>query len=148
MEGVPEGNILAIARVSGTQKYLRTTDYFATIDYTLEQAFALLHHKKVIFVVRPQRGGHSTQALELWSSVDGGSVYSRAIFPNSETINEKKYTVVDLDEGEAFVNVELDTHASYGTTFGSDSLDREFSEVLRYAVHTQHTRASHAAGVC
>jgi hypothetical protein len=52
MEGVPEGNILAIARVSGTQKYLRTTDYFATIDYTLEQAFALLHHKKVIFIVR------------------------------------------------------------------------------------------------
>jgi hypothetical protein len=45
----------------------------------------------------------------------------------------QRYTILDLDEGEAFVNVDLDDNSNYGTTFGSDRFDREFSEVLRYA---------------
>lgn len=127
-DGVPEGNIIALVRAGSSLSFVRSKDYFATTDYTLTNAVVFLFHKKVVFIVRTS----SRRGLELWSSVDGGQVYSRALFPNSDQIVEKRYTILDLDEGEAFVNVDLDDNTNYGTTFGSDRFDREFSEVLRY----------------
>jgi len=121
----PEGTMLAI---SSDLTFMTTKDYFNTTDLTLTKAYIFVFYKRNTLIARASNSG----GFELWSSVDG-EIYNRAVFPKpGPGIQEKKYTILDLGDGGVFVNVELSTSSSYGTTYGSDQLDREFSEILRY----------------
>jgi hypothetical protein len=43
-----------------------------------------------------------------------------------------------MTEGSAFINVDHSDDGSWGTTYGSNGLDTEFAEVLRYTKRNQY----------
>jgi len=142
-DGVPSGNIFVITWENpppGTNQnrlnlydavFQRTSDMFATIDYSRLHSVAFLFYKKTVFLAK-MTGRDINADLELYTSVDNGETFNRAIFPASEDLQENRYTIVDLSEGAAFVNVDHSGDGSWGTTYGSNGLDTEFAEVLRY----------------
>lgn len=114
-QGIPDGNMFALYREKPLENptFVRTLDMFDTSPtYTLDNALFFMHFKEITFIVRVRSPGvmfcsvpypckmeismlsamqASTvnRSLELWSSVDGGEVFTRALFPNRESLVEK-----------------------------------------------------------
>eukprot|EP01089_Gocevia_fonbrunei_P012250 TRINITY_DN2840_c0_g1_i2.p1 TRINITY_DN2840_c0_g1~~TRINITY_DN2840_c0_g1_i2.p1 ORF type:complete len:840 (+),score=224.56 TRINITY_DN2840_c0_g1_i2:59-2521(+) len=148
LNGVPKENIILTTwETPGTVNqnelkyydsvFQRSRDAFVHLpDYSREHIIAVLYHGDVIFLAKPT-SADSNSDLELWVSVDHGDSFARAEFPTTEDLKENRYTLIDISEGAAFINVDH-SDENWGTTYGSGGLDRRFVETLKY---TRRNRA-------
>jgi len=112
--------------------FQRTRDLYVSIDYSVPHTAAFLFFGKTIFLAKLS-GADVNADLSLYTSVNAGDTFNRAVFPKSEDLQENRYTILDLSENAAFINVDHSDDGSWGTTYGSNGgLETEFAEILRH----------------
>eukprot|EP01087_Luapelamoeba_hula_P015773 TRINITY_DN4754_c0_g1_i1.p1 TRINITY_DN4754_c0_g1~~TRINITY_DN4754_c0_g1_i1.p1 ORF type:complete len:833 (+),score=105.77 TRINITY_DN4754_c0_g1_i1:49-2499(+) len=110
-------------------QFQRTRDLFHTIDYKREHSLAFKFYQRALLLAQLIPNGGDVD-LALYASLDAGDTFVHCDFPSA--FKEYGYTIVDLTEGAAFVNVAHDAQGLYGTTYESDSKMEKFSVSLQH----------------
>eukprot|EP01090_Pellita_catalonica_P001691 TRINITY_DN1144_c0_g1_i2.p1 TRINITY_DN1144_c0_g1~~TRINITY_DN1144_c0_g1_i2.p1 ORF type:complete len:826 (-),score=181.56 TRINITY_DN1144_c0_g1_i2:53-2530(-) len=115
-------------------EFQRTRDLFkldSDGDYSKPHVIAFILYEDSILLGKLETDDDRSP-IELWASLDDGTTFKKGDFPpNEHNLGARSYSILDMTERIAFVNVDHGA-GNWGITYSSGMFDREFSDVLHY----------------